>query len=145
VTACSPFGLTVEAEDSSGNLITSFNGTVTMVLTNYPGAATLGGTLTATASGGLATFSGLWKDSSRSRQYSSKREGAATNASERFGPLGQCFTERRRHTAELTLTPERWILSVCHPRAAVANAMNRGSTVGSRPQSFLIHNRPHPS
>jgi streptogramin lyase len=59
VTAGSPFGLTVTAEDSSGNPITSFNGTVTVALGNNPGGATLGGTLTATASNGMATFSGL--------------------------------------------------------------------------------------
>jgi streptogramin lyase len=59
VTAGSGFGLTVQAQDSSGNLITSFNGTVTLALANNPGGATLGGTLTATASGGVATFSGL--------------------------------------------------------------------------------------
>jgi streptogramin lyase len=59
LTAGSPFGLTVQAEDSSGNLDSSFNGTVTVALANNPGGATLGGTLTATASGGAATFSGL--------------------------------------------------------------------------------------
>ena len=59
VTAGSAFGLTVEAENSSGNLITSFNGTVTVALASNPGGATLGGTLTATASDGVATFSGL--------------------------------------------------------------------------------------
>jgi hypothetical protein len=59
VTAGSGFGLTVTAEDSSGNPITSFNGTVTVGLDNNPGGATLGGTLTATASSGVATFSGL--------------------------------------------------------------------------------------
>jgi hypothetical protein len=59
VTAGSGFGLTVQAEDSSGNLITSFNGTVTVGLASNPGGATLGGTLTVTASGGVATFSGL--------------------------------------------------------------------------------------
>ena len=59
VTAGSPFGLTVEAENSSGNPITSFNGTVTVALASNPGGATLGGTLTATASNGVATFSGL--------------------------------------------------------------------------------------
>ena len=59
VTAGSGFGLTVEAENSSGNLITSFNGTVTVALANNPGGATLGGTLSVTASGGVATFSGL--------------------------------------------------------------------------------------
>jgi streptogramin lyase len=59
VTAGSPFGLTVTAEDSSGNPITSFNGTVTVGLANNPGVATLGGTLTATASNGVANFSAL--------------------------------------------------------------------------------------
>jgi streptogramin lyase len=59
VTAGSAFGLTVEAEDSSGNLLSSFNGTVTVALATNPGGATLGGTLSVTASGGVAMFSGL--------------------------------------------------------------------------------------
>jgi streptogramin lyase len=59
VTAGSGFGLTVTAEDSSGNVITSFNGTVTVAIATNPGGATMGGTLTATASSGVATFSGL--------------------------------------------------------------------------------------
>lgn len=59
VTAGNTFGLTVEAEDSSGNLLSSFNGTVTVALASNPGGATLGGTLTATASNGTATFSNL--------------------------------------------------------------------------------------
>jgi streptogramin lyase len=59
VTAGTPFGLAVEAEDSSGNLDSSFNGTVTAGLANNPGGATLGGTLSVTASQGVATFSNL--------------------------------------------------------------------------------------
>jgi uncharacterized delta-60 repeat protein len=59
VTAGSVFGLTVEAEDSSGNLLSSFNGTVTVALANNLSGATLGGVLTATASNGVATFSDL--------------------------------------------------------------------------------------
>ena len=55
----SGFGLTVQADDSSGNLITSFNGTVTVGLASNPGGTTLGGTLTVGTSGGVATFSGL--------------------------------------------------------------------------------------
>ncbi len=42
-----------------GNLLSTFNGTVTVALASNPGGATLGGTLTATASNGVATFSGL--------------------------------------------------------------------------------------
>ena len=57
--AGTPFGLTVEAEDSSGNLESSFDGTVTIALASAPAGATLGGTLTVTASDGVATFSGL--------------------------------------------------------------------------------------
>ena len=53
------FGLTVEAENSSGSVDSSFNGTVTVALAANPGRATLGGTLSVTASGGMATFSGL--------------------------------------------------------------------------------------
>ncbi len=59
VTAGSGFGLTVEAENSSGNLLSTFNGTVTVALATNPSGVTLGGTLTATASNGVATFSGL--------------------------------------------------------------------------------------
>jgi hypothetical protein len=55
----SGFGLTVTAEDSSGNMDSSFNGTVAVALTNNPGGATLGGTLSVTAINGVATFSGL--------------------------------------------------------------------------------------
>jgi len=59
VTAGSGFGLTVQAEDSSGNLVTTFNGTVTVGLGQNPGGGTLGGTLVVAATGGMATFSGL--------------------------------------------------------------------------------------
>ncbi len=62
VAAGSGFGLTVTAEDSSGNVDTSFNGTVTVALSNTPGGAALGGTLTVTAQDGVATFSGLTLD-----------------------------------------------------------------------------------
>lgn len=54
ITAGSPFGLTVQAEDSSGNLLSAFDGTVTVSLANNPGGATLGGTTFVTASDGVA-------------------------------------------------------------------------------------------
>jgi streptogramin lyase len=59
VTAGSPFGMTVEDLDSSGNLVSSFNGTVTVGLLNPPSGATVGGTLSVTASNGVATFPSL--------------------------------------------------------------------------------------
>ena len=59
LTAGAPFSLTVDAEDGSGNLLSSFNSTVTLALANNPGNGTLGGTVTATATNGVATFFGL--------------------------------------------------------------------------------------
>jgi hypothetical protein len=59
VTAGDIFGLTVKAEDSSGTVDSSFNGTVTVALSNNPGGASLSGTLTATSQNGVASFSDL--------------------------------------------------------------------------------------
>jgi uncharacterized repeat protein (TIGR03803 family) len=59
VTSGAGFGLVIQAEDTLGNVDPSFNGTVTLTLANNPGSSTLGGTLTATAVNGVATFSGL--------------------------------------------------------------------------------------
>ena len=59
VTAGAGFGLIVAAEDPTGHIDTTFTGPITLALANNPGGAVLGGTLTATAAGGVATFSGL--------------------------------------------------------------------------------------
>src|SRR5205814_1675253 len=57
VAAGSGFGLVVQAQDALGNLDTSFNGPVTIALTNPAGAA-LSGTTTVNAVNGVATCSG---------------------------------------------------------------------------------------
>jgi FKBP-type peptidyl-prolyl cis-trans isomerase 2/regulation of enolase protein 1 (concanavalin A-like superfamily) len=59
VTAGNGFGLTVTAEDTFGNVSSSYSGTVTIAMANNPAAATLGGALSVTASSGVATFAGL--------------------------------------------------------------------------------------
>jgi hypothetical protein len=59
LTAGSPFGFAVAAEDQYGNIDTQYSGSVTIALTNNPGGATLGGTLTIPFTEGVATFSGL--------------------------------------------------------------------------------------
>jgi hypothetical protein len=53
-----PFGLTVSVNYLTGPVDTGYNGPVTVALVN-PGGASLGGTLTATAKNGVATFTGL--------------------------------------------------------------------------------------
>jgi sugar lactone lactonase YvrE len=57
--AASPFTAIVTVEDAFGNAVPAFNGSVTLALGNNPAGATLGGTLTASVSNGVATFSGL--------------------------------------------------------------------------------------
>jgi hypothetical protein len=59
VAADSGFGLSVAAEDPDGTIDTTFSGPITLALGNQPAGASLGGTLTATAAGGVATFTGL--------------------------------------------------------------------------------------
>jgi uncharacterized repeat protein (TIGR01451 family) len=51
--------VTVRALDSSGNLNSSFSGTVTIAIGTNPAGGTLSGTTTVTAIGGIATFSNL--------------------------------------------------------------------------------------
>ncbi len=58
IAAGSTFGLTVGAVDQYGNPTSSFGGSVTVALENSPGV-TLNGTLSESAQGGIATFSGL--------------------------------------------------------------------------------------
>ena len=63
VTAGTRFGLTVSAEDTYGNVETSFYATVTVALLGVSGSTVaLSGTLTTTASQGVATFTGLVLD-----------------------------------------------------------------------------------
>ncbi len=52
------FGLTVAATDTAGDVASGYSGPVTVALNN-PGGATLGGTLTAMATNGVASFTGL--------------------------------------------------------------------------------------
>ncbi len=59
VTAGSDFAISVAAEDSQGNVVASFNGSETVALGVNPGSGVLGGTLTASATNGVASFSGL--------------------------------------------------------------------------------------
>ena len=62
VVAGGAFSLPAIAEDQFGNVDASFSGNVTLSLSSNVAGATLGGTLTVAASGGIASFSGLTLD-----------------------------------------------------------------------------------
>ncbi len=59
VIAGDPFGVVVSAENDEGGVDAAFSGSVTIALASGPAGATLGGTLTVTASHGQAVFNGL--------------------------------------------------------------------------------------
>ena len=59
LTAGATFGFEVEAEDQFGNVATSFNGSLTAVLSPNAKNATLGGGVSTVASDGVAFFAGL--------------------------------------------------------------------------------------
>jgi len=62
VIAGSPFGMTVWALDSYGNLATSFSGTINVSILTNPSGANLSGTTSVNASQGVATFTNLVLD-----------------------------------------------------------------------------------
>jgi hypothetical protein len=53
------FALKASIEDACGNVVTAASGTVSVAFANNPTGATLGGTLTVTTSGGVASFTNL--------------------------------------------------------------------------------------
>ena len=50
---------TVEVQDAAGNIVTTYNGNVTVAIGTNPGGGTLSGTATVAVSSGQATFTGL--------------------------------------------------------------------------------------
>ncbi len=66
VTAGAPFGLTVDVENNSGALDSSYAGTLTVSLDQDPGGVPLGGTLSEPAVNGVAVFTGLTLDAAGS-------------------------------------------------------------------------------
>jgi hypothetical protein len=75
---------TVEAQDAGGNIVPSFNGTVTLAIGSNPGAGTLSGAASAVASGGVATFSGLSIDKAGNGYTLQASDGSATGVSAAF-------------------------------------------------------------
>jgi hypothetical protein len=82
-TAGTPFGFSVAIADADGNLVTSYNGEVTVgFLSNAGGAGSvLSGTLTVPVSGGTATFSGLALDRAASGYQLQVASGSLVPAS----------------------------------------------------------------
>src|SRR5204862_7410076 len=59
VRVSSAFTMKASIEDAYGNVVTTASNSVSVAFANNPTGATLGGTLTVTASGGVASFTNL--------------------------------------------------------------------------------------
>ena len=80
VTANAPFGLTVTAEDGSGNIATTYTGPVTLALSGGTSGAKLGGTVTINAVNGVAAFTGLTIDTAGTGYTLTASSGTLTPA-----------------------------------------------------------------
>jgi hypothetical protein len=107
---------TVNVEDSSGKLISTDTSAVTLAIADGPAGATLGGTLTADAVGGVATFSDVTVSTAGSYTLTATDGSLTAGISAPFTvvPLG-------------VVTPA--ILSSNLPKAVVAGAKLRGTVV----------------
>ncbi len=74
------FVLAVAVENSQGVVNTAYNGPVTVALSTNPGGASLGGTLTVNASGGVAAFSALTLDKAGNGYAIQADSGGVTSA-----------------------------------------------------------------
>ena len=75
---------TVKVEDTFGNVITSDASTVTVSLGSSPAGAILGGTLTATASSGIASFSTVYGNVAGNYTLKAADSNLATATSNQF-------------------------------------------------------------
>ena len=81
--------VTVQVEDSSGNVVTSDTSAVTIAIGTNPGGGTLGGTLTENAVNGVASFGNLSIDSPGTGYTLTATDGTLTGAtSNAFNILG---------------------------------------------------------
>ena len=80
--AGTPFSVTVQAQNTNGGLVTCYKDNVTLSLATAPTGATLSGTVTVAAVGGVASFTGLTltKSGGFSLQASSGSIPSATSA-----------------------------------------------------------------
>ena len=77
------FTLTVDAEDAFGTIDTNYSGTVSIALLS-PGGGSLAGTLTATATNGVATFTGISINKAGTDQITASSAGLTGGATPWF-------------------------------------------------------------
>jgi hypothetical protein len=117
VTAGAGFGLVVTTEDRFGNLVPSFNGSLTIAVANAPNGGTVGGTLTTTAVNGVASFSGLMLDTAA--------DGDTLAAS------GPGLTAAVTSAIEVSPAPATQLVVTSQPPASVAPGSGFGLVVAA--------------
>ena len=118
VTAGAGFGFTVTAEDAEGNLATGFTGSETVALASNPGSSTLGGTLTVSATSGVASFSGLTlnKVGSGYTLAADQRHACISDQQCHFRHPGHSHATVDHHTAGFDRHRRQWLWVYRHGR-----------------------------
>jgi virginiamycin B lyase len=77
ISAGSTFGVSVQVEDDSNTIDTDYSGPVTLSLATAPAGGALGGTISANATGGVASFAGITLNQGGSYTIQVSTSGAA--------------------------------------------------------------------
>jgi virginiamycin B lyase len=77
ISAGSAFGVSVQVEDDSNTIDTDYSGPVTLSLATAPAGGALGGTISANATGGVASFAGITLNQGGSYTIQVSTSGAA--------------------------------------------------------------------
>ncbi len=83
------FSLTAAVENSQGQVLTDFNGDITVVLANAPASIVLNGPVTVRASGGRAVFTGLSIDQAASGYLLEAASGGLSSQLVSLNVIGQ--------------------------------------------------------
>jgi subtilisin-like proprotein convertase family protein len=117
VTAGATFGVEVEAQDQYGNLATSFSGSVTAALLPTSSGATLGGTITAVASAGMALLNGLSVDQ------------AGTGYAIRIGATDNSLTTATTTPFQVTAAAAAHVVIATQPPSSLTAGVPFGLTI----------------
>ena len=126
------FNLNVVALDNFGNTAKSFQGDVTVALSNNPSSATLGGTLVVTAANGIAKFSGLTVNKPGvGYTLAVTAPGVTTGTTQPFNVVSPLVVTKQPPTSVDVGTPFDVVVKVVNVNGAVNSSYNGTVTVSA--------------
>jgi len=133
-----PLTVTVEAEDSQGNVVDSFAGDISVSIASGPNGATLGGTTTVAAVGGVATFNNITLDTRG--DYTLAAAGPASATSDSFTISDQLVFTTQPPTVVKTNEPFTVVVKAEDGLGVVDSTMSGDVTLSNEYGSYYYHN-----